>query len=211
MSRRAGFTLIELLVVIAIIAILAAILFPVFAKAREKARQNSCLSNEKQMSLAILQYAQDYDERMMPRYYTGYNWDKQINPYIKNTQIFMCPSTNAYSYGYAQDYLSWAALGTFVSPAETIMLSDVGMVYNSAGGTGWDWHINRPGISTQLQTIPADELNLPVSGDPQYQARPRPIHNDGCNLAFLDGHAKWMKTTQFFYGQSPVDKYFDAN
>ncbi|MFH1910322.1 MAG: prepilin-type N-terminal cleavage/methylation domain-containing protein, partial [bacterium] len=64
--RKRGFTLIELLVVIAIIAILAAILFPVFAKAREKARQTSCLSNLKQIDLAVLQYAQDYDE-MMPR------------------------------------------------------------------------------------------------------------------------------------------------
>jgi len=209
--RTRGFTLIELLVVIAIIAILAAILFPVFAKAREKARQTSCLNNVKQMSLAILQYAQDYDEKMMPRYYTGYNWDKQIAPYIKNTQIFMCPSTNAYSYGYAQDYLSWAAIGTFISPAETVMLCDVGMVYNSSGGTGWDWHINRPTYFGNPPAVPADELTLPISGDGAYYARPRPVHNDGCNLAFLDGHAKWMKTTQFFYGQSPADKFFDTN
>jgi len=66
MRTRKGFTLIELLVVIAIIAILAAILFPVFARAREKARSSSCLSNTKQIVLAILMYAQDYDERMVP-------------------------------------------------------------------------------------------------------------------------------------------------
>jgi len=211
MYRRSGFTLIELLVVIAIIAILAAILFPVFAKAREKARQSSCLSNVKQLCLAILQYAQDYDERMMPRYYTGFNWDKQIAPYIKNTQIFMCPSTNAYSYGYAQDYLSWAALASFQSPAETVMLCDVGMVFNSAGGTSWDWHVNRPSLFGNPPAPPADELNLPVPGDPQWYARPRPIHNDGCNVGFLDGHTKWMKTSQFFYNQSPTDRYFDTN
>ena len=97
--RRRGFTLIELLVVIAIIAILAAILFPVFAKAREKARQTSCLSNLKQMSLAFLQYAQDYDEGL-PTHATqcGYGtngslqWFEQIQPYCKNTQMFQCPS-----------------------------------------------------------------------------------------------------------------------
>src|SRR5579885_3844860 len=66
MKRDRGFTLIELLVVIAIIAILAAILFPVFAQAREKARQADCLSNEKQLALGVLQYVQDYDERIMP-------------------------------------------------------------------------------------------------------------------------------------------------
>ena len=86
---RRGFTLIELLVVIAIIAILAAILFPVFAKAREKARQSSCLSNVKQLGLAMMQYAQDYDERL-PMYADGgyrYNWDVAIEPYLKNSQV----------------------------------------------------------------------------------------------------------------------------
>ena len=93
---RRGFTLIELLVVIAIIAILAAILFPVFAKAREKARQSSCLSNVKQLALAVMSYTQDYDE-MLPASYK-YNspgatyWSETILPYIKNSQIFKCPS-----------------------------------------------------------------------------------------------------------------------
>ena len=213
MARRAGFTLIELLVVIAIIAILAAILFPVFAKAREKARQSSCLSNEKQMDLAILQYAQDYDERMMPRYYTGYNWDQQIAPYIKNTQIFQCPSTKQYSYGYAQ-FLNYGSLGTYQSPSETVVLSDVGKTFNTGtapNNTGWDWHIDNPTTFGNPPSAPADELNQPVAGDANYGGRPCPIHNSGCNLSFLDGHSKWMQTTQFFYGQSPTDKYFDAN
>ena len=102
---KKGFTLIELLVVIAIIAILAAILFPVFAKAREKARQSSCLSNMKQIGLGGLQYAQDFDEIMISG--SGYqgtsqNWQLKIDPYIKNKQILMCPSlnfTNPQSYG----------------------------------------------------------------------------------------------------------------
>jgi prepilin-type N-terminal cleavage/methylation domain-containing protein/prepilin-type processing-associated H-X9-DG protein len=110
-SSRKGFTLIELLVVIAIIAILAAILFPVFARARESARTSSCLSNTKQISLAILQYLQDYDEKFpvaafdnmsttntqpdtpwtgWPQKYIG--WDHTVYPYVKNTQIFRCPT-----------------------------------------------------------------------------------------------------------------------
>jgi len=107
-NRKAGFTLIELLVVIAIIAILAAILFPVFAQAREAARTSSCLSNTKQVSLGILQYVQDYDERYPIWVYdTTSNttpdtpwgpwlnhhqgWDKQVQPYIKSVQVFKCP------------------------------------------------------------------------------------------------------------------------
>jgi len=99
--NRSGFTLIELLVVIAIIAILAAILFPVFAQAREKARQTSCLSNEKQLALGMLQYAQDYDETY-PIGFTSDNpagwglpqdsWPAKIQPYLKNFQVFACPS-----------------------------------------------------------------------------------------------------------------------
>ncbi|MGQ9729993.1 MAG: DUF1559 family PulG-like putative transporter [Candidatus Zipacnadales bacterium] len=97
-SQRWGFTLIELLVVIAIIAILAAILFPVFARAREKARQTSCLSNVKQLTIAALMYAQDYDELLPCDYYacnsstTHARLVGQILPYMKNQQILYCPS-----------------------------------------------------------------------------------------------------------------------
>jgi prepilin-type N-terminal cleavage/methylation domain-containing protein/prepilin-type processing-associated H-X9-DG protein len=103
---RSGFTLIELLVVIAIIAILAAILFPVFAQAREKARTISCVSNSKQLGTAIGMYVQDYDETYPQCYYYKNNtattngsssggyvtWTVNINPYIKNAQLFVCPS-----------------------------------------------------------------------------------------------------------------------
>jgi prepilin-type N-terminal cleavage/methylation domain-containing protein/prepilin-type processing-associated H-X9-DG protein len=113
-AKTRGFTLIELLVVIAIIAILAAILFPVFAQARESARTSSCLSNSKQISLGILQYVQDYDEKFPqplndvpasdPQYDktdTGWGvwlvrhrgWEHKIQPYVKNTQVFLCPSS----------------------------------------------------------------------------------------------------------------------
>src|SRR5580658_7657312 len=88
---KKGFTLIELLVVIAIIAILAAILFPVFAKAREKARQTACLSNEKQLGLAEMQYTQDYDETFPSTNDYGTGWAKTIYPYVKSLGVFACP------------------------------------------------------------------------------------------------------------------------
>jgi prepilin-type N-terminal cleavage/methylation domain-containing protein len=98
LSPRRGFTLIELLVVIAIIAILAAILFPVFARAREKARQASCTSNLKQQGIAILMYAQDYDERIPPAFITPGSYEYLVGfydllaPYVKSEDLFVCPS-----------------------------------------------------------------------------------------------------------------------
>src|SRR5881409_6940 len=98
-ARRRAFTLIELLVVIAIIAILAAILFPVFAQAREKARQTACLSNMKQIGIGLIMYASDYDSQYPPSQ-LGTNgapnlvsWPQIMQPYIKNEQVFVCPSS----------------------------------------------------------------------------------------------------------------------
>jgi len=99
--KRSGFTLIELLVVIAIIAILAAILFPVFARARENARKSTCQSNLKQLSQAVLMYAQDYDETLpganCEALDAGRCWNLVAYPYIKNTGVFRCPSDAAHS------------------------------------------------------------------------------------------------------------------
>ena len=100
MNRRKSFrafTLIELLVVIAIIAILASILFPVFARARENARRSSCQSNQKQIGLGVIQYSQDYDERLPLTSYGATNiaWTNGAQPYMKSTQMFRCPSDSS--------------------------------------------------------------------------------------------------------------------
>jgi prepilin-type N-terminal cleavage/methylation domain-containing protein/prepilin-type processing-associated H-X9-DG protein len=141
-----GFTLIELLVVIAIIAILAAILFPVFAKAREKARQITCLSNEKQIGLAITQYNQDNDEHFTTAYAAGgnlyggaYGWAGAIYPYTKSNALYKCPddptSGNAVSYGMNANLVmgqnacyqgtSPVTLAQLQSPSKTVVLFEL--------------------------------------------------------------------------------------
>jgi prepilin-type N-terminal cleavage/methylation domain-containing protein/prepilin-type processing-associated H-X9-DG protein len=157
--NRKGFTLIELLVVIAIIAILSAILFPVFASAREKARQMSCISNEKQLGIAFSQYTQDFDER----YPVGINgsaglgWGHEIYPYVKSSQVFTCPDDttqpspdgHAISYGYNRNLANSSWINNFeytnnmaalTSPSRTVCLFEVvGYTSSVDGSTGTDW------------------------------------------------------------------------
>ena len=146
-SGQSGFTLIELLVVIAIIAILAAILFPVFAKVREKAQQASCASNEKQLGLGIIQYVEDYDEAwpngVNPNNGSspGAGWATQVYPYVKSAKVYLCPDDNGVGGGKAVD--SYAinmnltgggsgggsstalSLGAMTAPASTLLLVEV--------------------------------------------------------------------------------------
>ena len=117
--KRTGFTLIELLVVIAIIAILAAILFPVFARARENARRASCQSNVKQILLGVFQYTQDYDEKYMPMYTNDpartpdiVYWPQLVEPYLKSTQIYNCPSSSNTPYASIGSYYPHYGLNT---------------------------------------------------------------------------------------------------
>ncbi|MBU0606994.1 MAG: DUF1559 domain-containing protein [Armatimonadetes bacterium] len=200
-TLRRGFTLIELLVVIAIIAILAAILFPVFAKAREKARQSSCASNLKQIALAFLQYAQDYDERI-----TGYQanvgpWNYLIEPYIKNTQVQACPSAQygQWSYGFNYGGLPIpVGLGQIAKPSETVMIGDAARISTPTPDDGnpasWTavanchWQMAFPGAGPWN---PGSCCTAPIGG-----RRMHARHNEGANFAWCDGHVKWDKGMQ---------------
>jgi len=183
--RRHGFTLIELLVVIAIIAILAAILFPVFARAREKARQTSCVSNEKQLLLGALMYGQDYDERL-PQHgnkcwgATGNplnlcQWEK-IGPYTKNNQIRICPS-GLVNYGWnigLNDNSIGPSLGGFPQPSVTVLMA-------CTANPPWvNWQNGGPPGPTCPGTWLASHGCLDENR-----------HNGGENFGFVDGHAKW--------------------
>jgi prepilin-type N-terminal cleavage/methylation domain-containing protein/prepilin-type processing-associated H-X9-DG protein len=217
---RRGFTLIELLVVIAIIAILAAILFPVFARAREKARQTSCLSNEKQLALAALMYRTDYDGRIFWWYqWSGNNvyfWWEMMQPYVKNGQIFFCPSapTEAgslfgapgqpcYTWPNVCHYtpLWWASCWYWDPMGNGECALGGGGITNGRCTCARNAHeaaYPRPAQSTLYieggcAQNPAN-LNCAVTGfsgwDPNDTKTYR--HNGGFNVAFLDGHSKWL-------------------
>ncbi len=204
-THRRAFTLIELLVVIAIIAILAAILFPVFAKAREKARQSSCQSNIKQLTLVSLMYAADYDTRYPLTCYAGVSdscWDRRtyrgggLAPYVKNWQIFFCPSAPAINDASASTYcvslppannpgdrgISGTAEADVPEPTRTI-------VWGEANGRRW---LFVDASVCSCGTHPTQYKGMVLN------------HNEGCNLGFVDGHAKWAKGQQL-----PNDDYRD--
>jgi len=196
--KRSGFTLIELLVVIAIIAILAAILFPVFARAREKARQSSCLSNVKQISLGLEMYNQDYDGRW-PCYHSDYmGWAELIIPYVKNQQVFQCPSHDSR----VSAPLSYAANDSS---------------YKSYGNGPWSYGVyvgHRAKVEVPAETALILEVhtdswsvssNFPNSRWPSHDMYTG--HNGGSNIGFVDGHAKWMKPEQTVSPDNYPDRF----
>ncbi len=210
---RRGFTLIELLVVIAIIAVLAAILFPVFAQAREKARSTACLSNLKQLGTATQMYIQDYDERLFFRASattpsvsrTGaivpsaaqppVIWWNALQPYIRSTQVLVCPSDRA-------PVLSKDLSGRLtikrsyiaIRAAESLALSQVEFPAEIVILTD-KWDVT----AGATQSAITDTWIEPFNGDFDYYPTFKRMkiagdrHTDGVNGSFFDGHAKWMK------------------
>ncbi len=195
--KRRAFTLIELLVVIAIIALLAAILFPVFARARENARKSSCANNLKQIGLGMLQYSQDYDELSVP-IRTGGNpsphfaWHQLIQPYIKSRQVLVCPSntggrTLSYTYnlgfggnaGRALADIPFAALSPTVIDARGTSTATQCLIFS----------MNTTNMVGRYAN--AGDAN---STDDQAGHIIADRHLEGANYAFGDGHVKWAKS-----------------
>lgn len=205
-----GFTLIELLVVIAIIAILAAILFPVFAQAREAARKAQCLSNVRQLGMAFQQYFQDYDEQF-PYIRRETAWPYTIQPYLKSTQMLRCPddasinwttplpgktalhlttyTLNAYlAPGVSTDAQggNYPSLASIQKPASLIFLTESPLNYAEAYFHSYQWD---PPTDTKHWNTVIDRPDDVATEQ----------HAGGFNSAYLDGHAKWSKWTQVWW------------
>ena len=244
-SRAPAFTLIELLVVIAIIAILAAILFPVFAQAREKGRQAACFSNMKQLGLAVTMYAQDYDESLPMWHWARRDqpqpliWYHALKPYVRNMAVYICPSdkrraldpswgpqatwpemgqkwTAHISYGYNEPVLNGHDDGTTKTrqggpttladmdePAAYYLIGDCASPLND----GWCtptagrrmFRMAWPDRDVWWNEVPVDLKPDQIAALDHY-AR----HLGGGNLAFADGHAKWLKSERMIIAPDSV-------
>ncbi|RYX85525.1 DUF1559 domain-containing protein [bacterium] len=220
-----GFTLIELLVVIAIIAILAAILFPVFARARENARKSSCQSNLKQIGLGLMQYTQDYDEAM-PIIWNGEGeWMDAVQPYIKSYQLFVCPSDsrgitparNNKDSSYGANMAGWqegsgtrkgppisqANTTTRLSAIESVSTTVFAMdTLTPANGEAFQYttNWNDIGIANGQRIIEGNPRTTSGGGAER--------HLETANVLWCDGHVKAMKLTALLRGTSG---YFGDN
>ena len=215
-SKPKGFTLIELLVVIAIIAILAAILFPVFQKVRENARRSSCLSNEKQLGLAFVQYTQDSNEKypcataVLPlqmtttaRAYPN-GWANMVYPYVKSVGVYGCPddSVAAPKISYSMNYLIWnyrdgladvgQKLSLFTAPASTVLIYEGGSRDPAKGESGDD-------PSKPLNGLTATGAAGNADWNTDNAAALATWHDNSpdrsANYIATDGHAKYLKVS----------------
>jgi prepilin-type N-terminal cleavage/methylation domain-containing protein/prepilin-type processing-associated H-X9-DG protein len=208
-TRHWGFTLIELLVVIAIIAILAAILFPVFAQAREKARQTACLSNCRQIGMALQMYAQDWEEGLPLNSHSGPDsgWLVTLQTYSRSKLLNRCPSDPSSNWdrpdGRATSYATsfyftpeggFTTLASAARPAETVCLAEA---RENTRGDHFHAHmwVKRRGSSVVL--------------DPREEIAPE-RHSGGAIYVFLDGHAKWHRLAQLWNPDAapPVDAFY---
>ena len=206
--RRFGFTLIELLVVIAIIAILAAILFPVFARARAKALQNNCLSNVKQLTLGMLMYADDFDQ-MLPTVGSGSaadpSWKAKLYPYVKSRNLYECPARHN-DKEVSNEKIPGSNTGVWA-------LDRFPRAYginngNAGGGTAPTASQGLPGIPKPAETILLMETwtewapNLAANNLPSTCYMIATPHSGVSDYAFCDGHAKAMKPTATILDQN---------
>lgn len=229
-TQAGAFTLIELLVVIAIIAILAAILFPVFAQARDKARSAACLSNTKQAGLALAMYIQDYDETLPQMYYYveangvgRMHWTAMLQPYIKNQDIFACPSdidptvpgssagfpdAQAPKVSYIPNYavlppwdyapISLARVG---APAGVIAIAEkrnkvgTSQIKTYAGAAPFIAVSSNPPVFRYV-TFSEIDAALKAKSTASLTRIDYTRHLGGSNYIFLDGHAKWHRLEQ---------------
>jgi prepilin-type N-terminal cleavage/methylation domain-containing protein/prepilin-type processing-associated H-X9-DG protein len=228
-----GFTLIELLVVIAIISILAAILFPVFARARENARRASCMSNLKQIGLGVMMYTQDYDEKYPPDvnssgtvakpedgwWYSpgGVNWifwQQTIYPYTKNDQIYICPSKDISAYtGVSRFLYGGYGINTLLStpsnrtPASLASIQLPASTYHIIDATNWRIE---PYYAVEYNSgfgqVPGTASLIkkgPASPSADLESG---RHLEGVNVEFADGHVKWLKSSLVFQESVPCYK-----